>query len=185
MDWPENPFWDYSVELYQRPGVEAACLELQRRHGLDVNLVLLCCWLARSGVELDPAALREARHAVASWQAEVVRLLRALRRRLKARLADPEPRSVVERFPGLASTLRERALALEIDGERLAQLGLCRAVEGLPQSRQPGVALAGTNLRRYWNLDRRDRHALRTLLSAAFPAAEAGELEASLEWLGP
>jgi uncharacterized protein (TIGR02444 family) len=95
MDWPDNPFWDYSVELYRRPGVEPACLELQRRHGLDVNLVLLCCWLASRGVELDPATLREARHAVASWQAEVVRLLRALRQRLKARLADPEPRSVV------------------------------------------------------------------------------------------
>jgi uncharacterized protein (TIGR02444 family) len=185
MDWPDNPFWDYSVELYRRPGVEAACLELQRRHGLDVNLVLLCCWLASRGVELDPATLREARHTVASWQAEVVRLLRALRQRLKARLADPEPRSVVERWPGLAAAIRERALAMEIDGERLAQLGLCRAVDGLPQSARPGVALAGVNLRRYWQFDGRDRHALRTLLGAAFPAAEAGELEAGLEWLGP
>ncbi|MDF2782313.1 MAG: hypothetical protein K0S96_2118, partial [Geminicoccaceae bacterium] len=26
MDWPANPFWDYSVELYRRPGVEAACI---------------------------------------------------------------------------------------------------------------------------------------------------------------
>jgi uncharacterized protein (TIGR02444 family) len=184
MDWPHNPFWDYSVELYRRPGVEAACLELQRRHGLDVNLVLLCCWLASRGVELDQATLRAARHAVASWQAEVVRLLRAVRQRLKARLTDPEPGSVVERWPGLAAALRERALALEIDGERLAQLGLCRAVEGLPQSARPGVTLAGANLRRYWQFDGRDRHAMRTLLGAAFPAAGTGELEASIDGLG-
>ena len=138
MEWPDNPLWDYSVELYRRPGVEAACLELQRRHGLDVNLVLLCCWLASSGVELD--ALRARAGAVASWQAEVVRLLRALRQRLKARLADPEPRSVVERCPGLAAAIRERALALEIDGERLAQLGLRQAVDGVHRQRRPGRA---------------------------------------------
>jgi len=184
MDWPANPFWDYSVELYQRPGVEAACLELQRRHGLDVNLVLLCCWQASRGIELDAAALRAARDAVASWQAEVVRLLRALRQRLKARLVEPEPGSVVERWPGLAATIRERALALEIDGERLAQLGLRRAVEGLSASAPPGVALAGVNLRRCWPFDRRDRHALRSLLATAFPGTRADELEASLDWLG-
>jgi uncharacterized protein (TIGR02444 family) len=184
MDWPGNPFWDYSLELYQRPGVEAACLDLQRRHGLDVNLVLLCCWQASRGAELDAATLREAHQAVASWQAEVVRLLRALRRRLKARLVDPEPQSVVERWPDLAAAIRERAQALELDGERLAQLGLYRAVEGLSPSAPPGVALAGVNLRRYWQFDGRDRHALRALLSSAFPDAAADELEASLEWLG-
>jgi uncharacterized protein (TIGR02444 family) len=184
MDWPDNPFWEYSLELYARPGVEAACLELQRRHGLDVNLVLLCCWQASRGVELDAAALREAHDAVASWQAEVVRLLRALRQRLKARLVDPEPRSVVERWPGLAAGIRERALALEIDGERLAQLGLQRAVEGLSPSAPPGPALACVNLRRYWQFDRRDRHALRILLSVAFAGATPEALEAGLDWLG-
>ncbi|MCC2664246.1 MAG: hypothetical protein K0S35_2168 [Geminicoccaceae bacterium] len=91
---------------------------------------------------------------------------------------------MVERWPGLAAAIRERALTMEIDGERLAQLGLRRAVEGLPQSAPPGVALAGVNLRRYWQFDGRDRHALQTLLGAAFPAAEAGELEAGLDWLG-
>ena len=30
--WPHELFWDYSVALYSRPGVEAACIELQRRH---------------------------------------------------------------------------------------------------------------------------------------------------------
>jgi uncharacterized protein (TIGR02444 family) len=183
MEWPANPFWDYSVALYGRPGVEAACLELQRRHGLDVNLVLLCCWQATRGVELDPAALSRASAAVASWQAEVVRPLRALRQRLRATLVDPEPGGVVELWPELAAAIRERALALEIDGERLAQLGLCRAVSGLPARAAPGVTLAGANLRRYWQFDRRDRHALGALLGEAFPNAPPNALEASLDWL--
>ena len=183
MEWPGNSFWDYSVELYGRPGVEAACLELQSRHGVDVNLVLLCCWQAARGAELDPAALSRASTAVASWQAEVVRPLRALRQRLRAKLVDPEPGSVVEFWPELAAAIRERALTLEIDSEHLAQLGLCRAVSGLPSRAVPGPALAVANLRRYWQFDRRDRHALRSLLGNAFPEARPNELEASLDWL--
>ena len=183
MDWPANPFWDYSVELYRRPGVEAACLALQRRHGLDVNLVLVCCWQASRGVPLDRALLSRAGEVVASWQAEVVRPLRALRRRLKVRLADPDPGSVVELWPALASAIREEVLALEIAGEHLGQLGLSRALAGLPTSAPAAAALAGANLRACWPFDGRDRHALRTLLANAFPEASAGELEASLVWL--
>ncbi len=183
MDWPADPFWDYAVELYRRPGVEAACLELQRRHGLDVNQVLLCCWQARRGGRLDRALLARAGEVVASWQAEVVRPLRAVRRRLKARLADPEPGSVVELWPGLASAIREEVLALEIAGEHLTQLGLSRTLAGLPGSAPPGVALAGANLHACWPFDGRDRHALRALLAGAFPDQPAAELEASLGWL--
>ncbi len=183
MDWPANPFWSYSIELYRRPGVEAACLELQRRHGLDVNLVLLCCWQASCGGRLDRALLGRAGETVAGWQAEVVRPLRALRRRLKAKLADPDPGSVVELWPGLASAIREQALALEVAGEHVTQLGLSRALAGLPASAPPGVALAGANLHACWPFDARDRHALGALLASAFPEAAAAELEASLGWL--
>jgi uncharacterized protein (TIGR02444 family) len=185
MDWPADPFWDYSVELYRRPGVEAACLDLERRHGLDVNLLLLCCWEARRGVPLDRTWLARAGAAAASWHAEVVRPLRALRRRLKARLADPEPDSVVELWPGLASAIREQALALEIEAEHLSQLGLSRAVAGLPESAPPGVEQAAANLRACWPFDYRDRHALRALLAGAFPEAGGRELDDGLAWLEP
>ncbi len=132
---------------------------------------------------LDRGLLASAGEVVASWQAEVVRPLRALRRRLKARLGDPEPGSVAELWPGLASAIREQALALEIEGEHLSQLALSRAVDGLPASASPGVALAGANLRACWAFDGRDRYALRALLANAFPEAGVPELEASLAWL--
>jgi uncharacterized protein (TIGR02444 family) len=183
MEWPANPFWDYSVALYAKAEVEAACLELQRRHGLDVNLVLLCCWQASCGGALEPATLRRVTQRVASWQAEVVRPLRALRRRLKVQLAEPEPGSVAERWPELGDALRRRALALEIEGERLAQLALADALAGAPPGAPPGVVLAGANLRRYWPFDGRDRHALQGLLAAAFPAAAPAEISAALAWL--
>jgi uncharacterized protein (TIGR02444 family) len=182
-EWPVEPFWDYSLDLYRRPGVEDACLELQRRHGLDVNVLLLCCWLGARGVALDRAALERAELAVRAWQVEVVRPLRAVRQRLKAKLEDPDPVSVHEGWPDLAQALRRRALALEIDAERLEQLALARSTAGLPQGAAPGLSLAVHHLQLYWTFDERDRHALAALLAGGFPEADARALERGLEWL--
>jgi uncharacterized protein (TIGR02444 family) len=183
VDWPANPFWDYALELYRREGVEAACLELQQRHGLDVNVVLLCCWLARSGIVADEPALAPIAETSEAWQEEFVRPLRAVRNRLKAALTEPQPGSIPARWPELAATLRQRALALEIDGERLEQLLLAERAADLAATAVPGVALAGANLCRYWRFAAPDRGPLATLLQAAFPEAPRSEIAASLDWL--
>jgi uncharacterized protein (TIGR02444 family) len=79
-----DDFWAYSLALYSRPAVAAACLRLQDAHGLDVNLLLLCCWLARSGRgRLSAATLAAAEARVAPWCAGVVVPLREIRRALK------------------------------------------------------------------------------------------------------
>lgn len=178
--WPESAFWSYSLELYGRPGVERACLELQRRHDLDVNMVLLCFWLATRGMELDKAGLDRARAAAESWQLEVVRPLRAIRRRLKPRLAQPEPGSVPAAWPDLAGRLRANILALELDGEHLEQLALAEAVVASEVSVVAGHVLAARNLQRYWRFEATDRTALDTLLRAAFAEAGAAGREAAL-----
>src|SRR5690606_34209055 len=131
MDWPDNPFWDYALALYRRPGVEAACLELQARHGLDVNMVLFCCWLGRRGIAPDRATLGAIAAAAERWQEAFVRPLRAVRSRLKTDLAQPRPGDVAARFPELAAALRARVLAVEIDGERLEQLLLAELAADL------------------------------------------------------
>ena len=183
MDWPDNPFWDYAVELYRRPGLEGACLELQAPHGLDVNLVLLCCWLATRGVAGDEQTLQRIVAEAESWQAAFVRPLRAVRRQLKAELADLRSGSIPARWPELTSGLRERVLALEIDGERLEQLLLAALVSDLAATAAPGVALASGNLRCYWPFTALDRQALAALLTAAFPEASVDEVAAALEGL--
>jgi uncharacterized protein (TIGR02444 family) len=184
--WPREVFWDYSVALYARPGVEAACIELQRRHRIDVNLVLLCLWLGERGTALDGETLARLCHAADRWQVEVVRPLRTLRRRLKARLADGEPNSIAGDWPDLAASVRERTIALEIDAEHLEQLHLGRVAAALPAGAGAGPALAGANLRHYWRFDRRDHKALRTLLEQAFAQAPASDLDDGLRWLdGP
>ena len=179
--WPDNPFWDDALRLYRQPGVEAACLELQRRHGLDVNLALLCCWAGQRGITLDRPLLAKALAATAGWQAEVVVPLRALRHQLEAKLIEPDADSVVADWPDLAGRLRQRALALEIEAERLSQLGLHHALADRPPDDQAGLGLGWQNLARYWTFGGHDRSALAVLLGAAFPAASAAERDACLD----
>lgn len=108
-----HPLWDFALAVYAAEGVEAACLALQDRHGLDVNLLLYCCWAGlREPAALPPARLAAALAAVAPWQREVVAPLRALRRRLR--------RSVGEFAPAGTAPLRRAVKALELDAEYLA-----------------------------------------------------------------
>lgn len=180
LDWPTSPFWDHSLALYARPEVEAACLELQHRHGLDVNLVLLCCWLGARGVTLDRAALERLQALSRGWQRDVVRPLRTIRQGLKVALARGEPADICGRLPDLATALRARVLEVELDGEHIEQLALEGAVADLPAAAPPGPGLAARNLRCYRRFREPDRSALAALLRAAFPQAGADEIGAAL-----
>jgi len=116
-----DEFWAFSLDLYAQPGVAAACLRLQDEQGLDVNVLLLCCWLARSGrgrLSEDDLAAAEAR--ATPWRRDIVAPLRAVRRALKS-MPDGGPGSGI---PALYDELKR----LELGAEREAQRRLlCRA----------------------------------------------------------
>ena len=44
-----NPFWQFSLDYYAKPGVQAICLKLQNEHEADVNVLLYALWLAGQG----------------------------------------------------------------------------------------------------------------------------------------
>ena len=135
--FPANPFQDWAGRAYADGGVAASCLALQERHGLDVNLVLWCCWLAASGRgPADRDLLAKAMQAVAPWHGAVVRVLRRVRQELKGGYP-PVPAAVV-------AALRDRTLGLEIDCERAEQLVLLE--ETPPAAPEPGEDDAGACL---------------------------------------
>ena len=177
MSWPKSPLWDYSIDLYRRPGVEAACLDLQRRHGLNVNLLFFACWLASQGIEFDRTTLAKAMKAISTWQVEVTRPLRALRRRLGVRISHATPESLLGRWPDQVAALRRTALALELDSEHLTQLALSDIGAGLRPSRKSGIDLAVLNLKHYWRFGPDDLDDLKTLLQQAFPKTTPAHLE--------
>jgi len=109
---PGQDFWDYSLAVYDRDGVARACLALQDRHGLDVNLLLFCGWAGAQGVSLEAAELAALDDLVRPWRDGAVAPLRAARRWLKSQtLAPAAP----------ADALREHILAEEIRAEEIAQ----------------------------------------------------------------
>jgi uncharacterized protein (TIGR02444 family) len=172
----ESGFWAFSIAVYDRPGVAAACLALQERHGLDVNLLLFCCWSAAQGRQLDAKSLTAAEAAVAGWRNQVVRPMRALRRRLKREIAG---------FPAEAvEALRRRLLDLELEAERLEQQ---RLETFLPAQggAEDGPAQAVRALRLYFRQqgidpdDVDDRDCL-VLLTGSFPEASPQSLSAAL-----
>jgi uncharacterized protein (TIGR02444 family) len=159
-------FWAWSLQTYDRPGVAAACLALQDRHGADVNLVLLACWLASQGRRLDPVAAAAALAHGRDWQGAVTARLRAVRRHLKSPAAAGSRREAVE-------ALRARVAGAELAAERLEQLALARIVACCPTAAEPGPALALGNLTPLLAGDAIAGPEVRTLLAATFPVAPA------------
>ncbi len=110
---PENPFWDFSLNAYDRSGVAEACLALQERHGLDVNLLLFAAWAGYCGRRLSAEEMAEIVSAAAAWHSEVVRPLRAVRSWLKGQATVPDV---------LGESLRGGVKAMELQAEMLQQL---------------------------------------------------------------
>jgi uncharacterized protein (TIGR02444 family) len=107
-----NPFKGFALELYRRPGVADACLELQDRHDLDVNVVLFAAFVgAVRRQTLTIADLDLVHDRVDAWHQQVVRPLRAVRRRLKTGPA-PAPDEAT-------GALRRELTQLEIEAEMI------------------------------------------------------------------
>ncbi|WP_207461138.1 TIGR02444 family protein [Azospirillum sp. SYSU D00513] len=125
-----NPLWDFSLAVYARPGVAAACLGLQDRRGIDVNMLLLAAWAGRAcGVALSRAELERIDSAIRPWREEVVRPLRAVRRCVK----------------GEDAGLYDRMKAAELAAERIQQDRLF-ALAGLTVGQGGSTELARANL---------------------------------------
>jgi len=107
----DEALWPFALEIYARPGVEAALLELQDRHGQCVPYLLWALWLGAQGREADTGRLRAGAALARSWQDVAVAPLRGVRRRLKSPVA------------AVAAAAQRRLLgrvqSLELDAERM------------------------------------------------------------------
>ncbi len=105
--------WEFSLAIYESKAVQNACLCLQDRHGLDVNILLLCCWLAKRGERIDSREIDVVLARTTEWQDTVIVPLRGIRRHMKAGIR-PIPIKDSE-------VLRARLKVLELEAERIEQ----------------------------------------------------------------
>lgn len=130
-----NPFWEFSLKVYDRDGAAPACLALQDSKGLDVNMLLFCCWAGSYGHGLQASEIERLIAAVRPWRTDVVEPLRKLRRQLTS--GDG----------GGSDALVAQAKAAELEAEAVVQRVL---LEVLPFEKGEGSAeLAAKNLKAY------------------------------------
>jgi uncharacterized protein (TIGR02444 family) len=139
MTQSDNLFWRFSLSLYRRPGVAAACLELQDRRNLDVNLLLFALWRGMAGERLTSARLTTLDLLMADWRDRSVRPLRNIRRDLKPLLERLGPHRAA------AEALRAEIAAAELRAEQIEQAMLFDQA-GPPAEESAGIALALANL---------------------------------------
>ncbi|WP_187968472.1 TIGR02444 family protein [Aquibium microcysteis] len=166
--------WDFSVDLYGRPGVSRACLVLQDNLGVDVNLLLFCVWWSTTGRgDIGEEAFATIVQRATRWNHDVVRPLRTARKAVKrghpslpATEAEALYRTVLD-----AELLMERAeqTILERTAEELLgqDSSTSRAGDASPRLIERYLAKLGAVP------DRQDQQALATILSFAGGRAPA------------
>lgn len=118
--------WDFSLAIYEAPGVAPLCLSLQAEFDADVNVLLCAAWIGATGRgRLDRTGIAALDERVAPLRERVVKPLRGARTWLKGELAaDPA-----------LSTLRETIKRVELAAEREAQ----RLLEAWTTARPSGL----------------------------------------------
>jgi uncharacterized protein (TIGR02444 family) len=108
-----NLFWSYSLEVYQRSGVSIGLLDLQNRFGIDVNMVLCCCWLGASQNVLTQSHAAQLINHCRSWRENCLLPIRSARLYLKAQSLVHKQSSVHK--------LYNQTKTLELEAERWQQ----------------------------------------------------------------
>lgn len=109
-------FWSFSLIVYGRSAVQRECLDLQDRHGVDVNLLLFCAFVgAVHGAVLPADDLKQAAGLVGEWHGKVVINLREARRALKPFAMGTSTMAAA------AGAMRDNVKAMELEAERIEQ----------------------------------------------------------------
>lgn len=118
----KSPFWRFSIKFYAVPGVAPACIELQDKAKVDVNVLFFLFWNASEGRALNADEVAEVERAIGPWRDMAVVPIREVRRALKT------PPAVMA--PDAAESLRTRVKAVELEAERLQQEALYALAQG-------------------------------------------------------
>lgn len=83
----ENKFWVYSCAVYANEEVKAACLRMQDRFGLNVNVLLYCLYLGQQQKLINQEQFERLACTLSPWHENITRPLRQLRRKIKTHAA--------------------------------------------------------------------------------------------------
>jgi uncharacterized protein (TIGR02444 family) len=140
-------FWNYSNTIYSLDGVPRACLNLQDGYGLDVNMVLFCCWYGITYAEIDEKLFSHCLNYSHHWTEKTVKPIRNVRIWLKT-----SAYSEYSDDTDICMNYREKIKKVELEAEKIQQFTLesfCKGKEILMLSHEEKIGAASTNLKRY------------------------------------
>ena len=114
MDGMTGPHWQFALAVYGKPGVPAACLLLQDRCGVDVNVLLVGLYAAAVGIGPDRNGIAALDDGIRAIRETAVLPLRQVRRGMKGRDFGPATEMVrqqVQKAELMAEQLEQAALA--------------------------------------------------------------------------
>jgi uncharacterized protein (TIGR02444 family) len=108
----DNALWRFVLTFYSRDGVSAACLTLQEKLGVDVNILLFAIFAqTERGILLERNDLAAVDALVREWRNDVIQPLRRVRTRMKS---GPSPAP-----SPMTTPLRNRIKAAELEAEQI------------------------------------------------------------------
>lgn len=172
-------FWEFSLQVYRVEGVADAFLELQNKHGGDVNMLLFCCWYGVTRGKFQEVVFENAYNFSRGWGQQTVKPLRSIRIWLKQEGCHGQHINIEG-----CMEFREKVKGVELQAEKLQQLtleNLCRKVPAFESSAAGRLEAVVKNLKRYLQsagIDIRgieSRH-LETFIKACIDGAEAKQI---------
>ncbi len=171
-------FWNFSVRTYRQPNVPEACLSLQNEEGVDVNMLLFCCWFSMLHGKFENGTWDQAAEFSTLWSDNVVRPLRVTRTWMKTAGC----RDVRVPFDACMQ-FRDEVKSVEFSAEKMQQEileSLCASIEAAMVDESSLMSSAAENIHRYLlhlgvtsTAQIEDR--LQTIVAAAFPQVRIEE----------
>lgn len=163
-------FWEFSLDLYSSTEISTACLDLQNKYGIDVNLLLLCCWSGACVGELSEESLSQALNYSKQWREQVVSPLRQTRRWMKSNMPIDQSQQI-----GFHE-VRDEIKAVELRAEKhqqsvLEQIVMSQSNSGAGGS--PENAIRGNVFKLLKQMKVAENSQLRATLSLVINAAVA------------
>ena len=111
--------WDFSIAFYAKPKIQSACLTLQDQYGVNVPLLLCCCWASRRYGILPLPLSKDLQQYTEAYSDLTIEPLRALRTAMKNSHDTQWPTTANE-----WQDLRESIKKIELASECLLLTGL-------------------------------------------------------------
>lgn len=121
-------FWDFSVRTYKTDSVPDACLSLQNERGVDVNMLLFCCWYGQSRGELLTDSFQQLLDFSQQWSQQVVKPLRKVRTWMKHDGCADQNMPTEQ-----CMQVREKVKGIELEAEKIQQDMLAALVVAMPE----------------------------------------------------